>query len=453
MSTWYYYNDQGEKVQVTGGQLKGLAKAGQITPETLVETEDGKTVPARKIKGLTFIVPESKSSKSTSHIPAQSAEPETYGLASPPTKPSAVPPVSNELPVSYTNGEDSQPAYFYTDENGYKFGPIDMQRLQTLIERGTITPVTPLETGTGQKGLAGQIPGLKFDTMSPPVEPVQKPPKSTDAGTALRGVTGVASNLSKHVFQKGTTLFKQVAPKASVQEKTPPEPSNGPEIPPEFSTNSVRSFGSERHDVGFRVFLSPLLIVFIWWFTVVCCVIGYVGYIGNELRPYFSAMSEYRAEMSKYRTAMREYNSTKPERNRAMQEYERDMQKYHVDKQEYDKNNSMLTPPEQRRELTKPEEPKRPKELNLLFAIYEDIYGQNRPLDIGKLRELYEKQSWEPERPTRPSDAYLPVLPILIATVCAIYSLIIIRIFLEFIAVNFRMEKHQRVIRDKYENK
>lgn len=39
---------------VTDGQLKGLAKTGRITPETMVETEDGKTALARKVKGLTF---------------------------------------------------------------------------------------------------------------------------------------------------------------------------------------------------------------------------------------------------------------------------------------------------------------------------------------------------------------------------------------------------------------
>ena len=55
MSKWFYYNEQGEKIEVTGGQLKGLAKTGRITPGTLVETEDGKKAPAKKVKGLTFI--------------------------------------------------------------------------------------------------------------------------------------------------------------------------------------------------------------------------------------------------------------------------------------------------------------------------------------------------------------------------------------------------------------
>jgi len=55
MSTWYYYDKNGQKQgPVSGGQLKGLAKAGRITPETTIENEEGKTALARKVKGLTF---------------------------------------------------------------------------------------------------------------------------------------------------------------------------------------------------------------------------------------------------------------------------------------------------------------------------------------------------------------------------------------------------------------
>jgi len=54
MAKWFYYKESGEKVEVTDGQLKGLAKAGMITPNTVVEIEEGKSAPARKVKGLTF---------------------------------------------------------------------------------------------------------------------------------------------------------------------------------------------------------------------------------------------------------------------------------------------------------------------------------------------------------------------------------------------------------------
>ena len=88
MSTWYYTNEKGEQVSVTGGQLKWLAKNGKITPETMVETEDGKKARAGKVKGLTFITPEAIPSESASPEPAQSAESEIYAVAAPPPKPS-----------------------------------------------------------------------------------------------------------------------------------------------------------------------------------------------------------------------------------------------------------------------------------------------------------------------------------------------------------------------------
>ena len=58
MSTWYYYDNNGQKQgPVTGGQLKWLAKNGKIFPETSVETESGKTAKAGQVQGLTFVEP------------------------------------------------------------------------------------------------------------------------------------------------------------------------------------------------------------------------------------------------------------------------------------------------------------------------------------------------------------------------------------------------------------
>jgi len=93
MANWFYYNERGEKVAVSGGRLKGLAKAGLITPETIVETEDGKTAPARKVKGLTFV---------TSTPPIES---EIYGVSQPkpPPEPSpftSSPPESTRTPIA-----------------------------------------------------------------------------------------------------------------------------------------------------------------------------------------------------------------------------------------------------------------------------------------------------------------------------------------------------------------
>ena len=57
------------------------------------------------------------------------------------------------------------PSFFYTDEAGTKH-PVNDQQLQTLAMKGVIKPETPLETDTGHTGLAGQIPGLQFNTST-----------------------------------------------------------------------------------------------------------------------------------------------------------------------------------------------------------------------------------------------------------------------------------------------
>ena len=69
------------------------------------------------------------------------------------------------------------PTFFYTDENGNKQGPLSTQQLQSLINRRIITPTTPLETDSGHTGLAGQIPGLNFDTVAP--SPFAQPAQAT----------------------------------------------------------------------------------------------------------------------------------------------------------------------------------------------------------------------------------------------------------------------------------
>jgi TM2 domain-containing membrane protein YozV len=69
------------------------------------------------------------------------------------------------------------PNYYFTDANGQKQGLVNDQQLQVLVAQGVITPNTPLETEGGHKGLAGQIPGLKFPTAaSPSAQPAQATP-------------------------------------------------------------------------------------------------------------------------------------------------------------------------------------------------------------------------------------------------------------------------------------
>jgi hypothetical protein len=77
------------------------------------------------------------------------------------------------------------PNYFYS-ENGQKYGPLTEQRLQVLVNRGTIKRSTPLESDTGQKGLAGQIPGLVFPELDDEMEETYSHSQSGESqGTAI----------------------------------------------------------------------------------------------------------------------------------------------------------------------------------------------------------------------------------------------------------------------------
>ncbi|MCL2117838.1 MAG: NINE protein [Planctomycetaceae bacterium] len=57
--------------------------------------------------------------------------------------------------------------FFYTDANGQKQGPINDAQLKTLAAQGIVTPTTSLETESGHKGVASQIPGLFAAASSP----------------------------------------------------------------------------------------------------------------------------------------------------------------------------------------------------------------------------------------------------------------------------------------------
>ena len=72
-TTWYWYDNEGQRQgPISGGKLKGLAKTGRITPGTMIETESGKAVPAKKIQGLTFIP---ATSPDVTPVPSSPAQP------------------------------------------------------------------------------------------------------------------------------------------------------------------------------------------------------------------------------------------------------------------------------------------------------------------------------------------------------------------------------------------
>ena len=74
----------------------------------------------------------------------------------------------------------SMPNYFVINKNGQKQGSVTEQRLKELATSGFIDPNTPLETDSGHKGVAGQIPGLVFNnTVSPSPKTESTPPPKT----------------------------------------------------------------------------------------------------------------------------------------------------------------------------------------------------------------------------------------------------------------------------------
>ena len=67
------------------------------------------------------------------------------------------------------------PNFFYFDRTGNKQGPVSAEQLKELATQGVIDANTPMETDTGHKGLAGQIPGL-FATPPPVPQPAVPAP-------------------------------------------------------------------------------------------------------------------------------------------------------------------------------------------------------------------------------------------------------------------------------------
>ena len=148
MSTWYYYNKSGEKIEVTGAQLKELAKQGTVTRDTIVETEEGKSSPARRVKGLTFL---------------ETTQPESG------------------QEVTHSEAKPTTSTWYYYNEDGERIAVTGGQ-LKGLAKAGMIMPGTLVETEDGKKTLAKTVKGLTFvaavATQQTPPAPV--PPVTTE---------------------------------------------------------------------------------------------------------------------------------------------------------------------------------------------------------------------------------------------------------------------------------
>jgi hypothetical protein len=182
MSTWYYYNENGEKIEVTGKELKELAKNGKITSDTMIENEDGKTSPARRVKGLTFATPE----------------------------------------------QPAKTIWFYYDSEGQKQGPVTGGQLKGLAKAGQITPGTMVETENGKMALANKVVGLTFLAAGlAAVQAVASPfadsnpfsaPMPMDGNPFTASMPGadqgILSGLSSHITPENVVKWGQKAVKA-----------------------------------------------------------------------------------------------------------------------------------------------------------------------------------------------------------------------------------------------
>ena len=99
MTLFYYFDKGGQKRgPFSGSQLKWFAKQGSITPETVIENEEGKTAPAREMNGLTFAeTPPVEVNPFTAALPTAAMEADPFTGPVPkvpqPTRPSTTVPV------------------------------------------------------------------------------------------------------------------------------------------------------------------------------------------------------------------------------------------------------------------------------------------------------------------------------------------------------------------------
>jgi hypothetical protein len=130
MANWFVYDKSGVKNgPFSSVQLKGLVDSHKITPETILETEDGRRGKAGQMKGL---------------FSAEKASP---------TGPTVSHPSSDE------QTEESlhvQGWHFY-DANGVKQGPFSDEQIKSLADSGDINENTELEIFEGHWVQAGSI--------------------------------------------------------------------------------------------------------------------------------------------------------------------------------------------------------------------------------------------------------------------------------------------------------
>ena len=179
-NAWYYYDEDGVKQgPFTAAELKQHARVGAVRSNTQIETGDGRTSVASKVKGL---FPEPPSIFSGDFLPVTVPPP-------PPIPSTAEPkPVLADdmpLPIDKTMEPESEPlpqkaTWCYYDTAGVKQGPITFSKLQILAMHGVIKKDTLLEHEDGDMIPAKNAHGLSFKEEQPVQHERQAPPHNRD---------------------------------------------------------------------------------------------------------------------------------------------------------------------------------------------------------------------------------------------------------------------------------
>lgn len=122
---FYFDHDNQKQGPFSEEQILKLAKEGVIRRDTEIESSTGRKGAAEQITNIPF--------KTTGEN-------------------------------LFTEADDDL-RYFYLDKNNKKQGPISEKYLRKLTATGIICRDTPLETDTGYKGTAEQIPNMLFKSI------------------------------------------------------------------------------------------------------------------------------------------------------------------------------------------------------------------------------------------------------------------------------------------------
>ena len=148
MAKWYYIDESGEQRCVSNRQLKWLAKQGKITPQTMLENESGRIVPARKVQGLTF----------TEHPETELPESDPF------LTPLPLPP---PLPKTLADPPHEDTLYEFVGSASLDPSPASPETVLQTNEPVTQEMITTTEPEGGHKENAGQIFCLKINADEP----------------------------------------------------------------------------------------------------------------------------------------------------------------------------------------------------------------------------------------------------------------------------------------------